>query len=97
MHSLDHVELGYPGRGLLTKWIDGLHPEVRHRLVSRAPSILHCEQFRWVGLLRAHQHVVQMLGADTARLQGHFDDYQHIVEPVQGDGGEHLGCDAITA
>ena len=38
-----------------------------------------------------------MIGADATRLQGHLDGHQHIVEPVQGDGGEHLGHDAITA
>jgi len=33
--------LGYPGRELLTKWIDELHPEVRYRMVGRAPNIGH--------------------------------------------------------
>ena len=33
--------LGYPGREVLTRWIDELHPEVRHRMVGRAPNTLH--------------------------------------------------------
>lgn len=48
-HYLDHDRciastmraLGYPGRELLTEWIDELHPEVRHRMVGRAPNTLH--------------------------------------------------------
>lgn len=35
--------LGYPCRALLTEWIDELHPEVRYRMVGRAPNILHTE------------------------------------------------------
>ena len=48
-HYLDHDRciastmraLGYPCRELLSGWIDELHPEVRYRMVSRAPNILH--------------------------------------------------------
>ena len=43
-HYLDHDAstiraLGYPCRDLLTERIDKLHPEVRHRIVGRAPNI----------------------------------------------------------
>jgi len=34
--------LGYPGRATLTKWIDELHPEVRHRVIGRAANVQHC-------------------------------------------------------
>ncbi len=48
-HFLDHGRciaftlraLGYPCRDLLTKWIDELHPEVRRRMVGRAPNVQH--------------------------------------------------------
>jgi putative transposase len=48
-HYLDHDRciastirtLGYPCRALLTQWIDELHPQVRPRMVGRAPNILH--------------------------------------------------------
>ena len=33
--------LGYPCRDLLTRWIDELHPEVRQRIVGRAPNVQH--------------------------------------------------------
>ena len=33
--------LGYLGPKLQTEWIDELHPEVRHRMVNRAPKTLH--------------------------------------------------------
>jgi len=33
--------LGYPCRDVLTGWIDELHPEVRHRIVGRAPNVQH--------------------------------------------------------
>ncbi len=50
-HYLDHDRciattmraLGYPGRALLTRWIDDLHPEARYRMVGRAPNTLHCD------------------------------------------------------
>ncbi|MFW5333263.1 IS3 family transposase [Hydrogenophaga sp. ZJX-1] len=50
-HYLDHDRyiastmraLGYPGRALLTEWIDELHPEVRHRMVARSPNTLHSD------------------------------------------------------
>ena len=31
--------LGYPCRGTLTVWIDELHPQVRQRIVGRAPNV----------------------------------------------------------
>lgn len=48
-HYLDHDRciastlraLGYPCRGLLTDWIDELHPQARRRLVGRAPNVQH--------------------------------------------------------
>ena len=48
-HYLDHDRciastlraLGYPCRGLLTDWIDELHPRARRRMVGRAPNVLH--------------------------------------------------------
>jgi putative transposase len=48
-HYLDHDRciastiraLGYPCRQVLTGWVDELHPEVRHRIVGRAPNIQH--------------------------------------------------------
>ena len=33
--------LGYPCRETLTAWIDELHPEVRQRIVGRAPNVQH--------------------------------------------------------
>jgi transposase InsO family protein/transposase-like protein len=33
--------LGYPCRGTLTVWIDELHPQVRQRIVGRAPNVQH--------------------------------------------------------
>ena len=33
--------LGYPCRGTLTVWIDELHPQVRQRIVRRAPNVRH--------------------------------------------------------
>ena len=46
-HYLDHDRciastlraLGYPCRELLTAWIDEFHPEVRPRIVGRAPNV----------------------------------------------------------
>ena len=48
-HFLDHDRciastmkaLGYPCRETLTAWIDELHPEVRQRIVGRAPNVQH--------------------------------------------------------
>lgn len=48
-HYLDHDRciastlraLGYPCRGVLTAWIDEFHPEIRRRIVGRAPNVLH--------------------------------------------------------
>ncbi len=53
-HYLDHDRciastmraLGYPCRALLTEWIDELHPEVRHRMVGRAPNTLHSDALK---------------------------------------------------
>jgi transposase InsO family protein/transposase-like protein len=46
-HYLDHEKciastlkaLGYPCRDLLVRWIDELHPQLRRRMVGRAPNI----------------------------------------------------------
>ncbi len=48
-HYLDHDQciastlkvLGYPCRDLLTRWIDELHPQLRRRIVGRAPNVQH--------------------------------------------------------
>ena len=48
-HYLDHDRciastmraLGHPCRVVLTGWIDELHPEVRYRMVGRAPNVRH--------------------------------------------------------
>nr|CBA28290.1 Probable transposase for insertion sequence element IS1353 [Curvibacter putative symbiont of Hydra magnipapillata] len=48
-HYLDHDQciaatlraLGYPCRELLTRWIDELHPQLRLRMVGRAPNVQH--------------------------------------------------------
>lgn len=48
-HYLDHDQciastlkvLGYPCRDLLTRWIDELHPQLRRRMVGRAPNVQH--------------------------------------------------------
>ena len=48
-HYLDHDRciastlraLGYPCRGVLSAWIDEFHPEIRRRIVGRAPNVLH--------------------------------------------------------
>lgn len=48
-HYLDHDRciastmkaMGYPCRAVLTGWIDELHPEVRPRMVGRAPNVKH--------------------------------------------------------
>lgn len=48
-HYLDHDlciastlrALGYPCRDLLTRWIDELHPQLRRRMVGRAPNTQH--------------------------------------------------------
>ena len=33
--------LGYPCRAVLIRWIGALHPEVRQRMVGRAPNVRH--------------------------------------------------------
>ena len=53
-HYLDHDRciaasmkaLGYPGRATLTAWIDELHPEFRHRVVSRAATAQHSPELK---------------------------------------------------
>jgi transposase InsO family protein/transposase-like protein len=48
-HYLDHGHciaftlrvLGYPSRDTFSKWLDELHPEVRMRMVGRAPNVQH--------------------------------------------------------
>jgi transposase-like protein len=48
-HYLDHDQcitstlkvLGYPCRDLLVRWIDELHPQLRRRMVGRAPNVQH--------------------------------------------------------
>lgn len=48
-HYLDHDRciastmkaMGYPCRAVLTDWIEELHPEVRPRMVGRAPNVKH--------------------------------------------------------
>ena len=38
--------LGYPCRQVLTGWIDELHPEVRQRIVGRAPNVQHPQELK---------------------------------------------------
>jgi transposase InsO family protein/transposase-like protein len=38
--------LGYPCRQVLTTWIDELHPEVRQRMVGRAPNVQHPQELK---------------------------------------------------
>ena len=38
--------LGYPCRQVLTGWIDELHPEVRQRVVGRAPNVQHPQELK---------------------------------------------------
>jgi len=53
-HYLDHDRciastlkaLGYPCRQVLTGWIDELHPEVRHRIVGRAPNVQRPQEIK---------------------------------------------------
>lgn len=53
-HYLDHDRciastlraLGYPCRDLLTAWVDELHPEVRRRIVGRAPNVQHPQDLK---------------------------------------------------
>ena len=53
-HYLDHDRciastikaLGYPCRETFTQWIDELHPEVRRRIVGRAPNVQHPLAFK---------------------------------------------------
>ncbi len=60
-HYLDHGHciaftlrvLGYPSRDTFSKWLDELHPEVRMRMVGRAPrgknGLISCS---WLHLLK---------------------------------------------
>jgi putative transposase len=53
-HYLDHDRcvastiraMGYPCRGLLSEWIDELHPEARYRIVGRALNVLHSDALK---------------------------------------------------
>ena len=53
-HYLDHGRciaatlraLGYPCRGTLVAWIEELHPNIRQRLVGRAPYFQHPQEFK---------------------------------------------------
>jgi putative transposase len=53
-HYLDHDRciaftlkaMGYPCREKLTAWIDELHPDVRKRVVGRAPNVQHHPQLK---------------------------------------------------
>jgi transposase InsO family protein/transposase-like protein len=53
-HYLDHDRciastmraLGYPCRELLTAWIDELHPQIRRRIVGRAPNVQHPQELK---------------------------------------------------
>ena len=58
-HYLDHDQciastlkvLGYPCRDLLTRWIDELHPQLRRRMVGRAPNIQHSPEVKNAAVL----------------------------------------------
>ena len=53
-HYIDHDRcisstikaLGYPCREVLTGWIDELHPEIRQRIVGRAPNVQHTMELK---------------------------------------------------
>ena len=53
-HFLDHDRciaatlraLGYPCRATLTEWIEELHPNVRQRIVGRAPNVQHPQELK---------------------------------------------------
>lgn len=36
--------LGYPGRAMLTAWVDELHPEMRTRVVGKAVAVRHSQE-----------------------------------------------------
>ena len=48
------------------------------------------------GFLEPGQYVEHMVGAHAAGLQRQLHGHQYVIEPVQGDGHEHLGHHAIT-
>ena len=58
-HYLDHDQciastlraLGYPCRDLLTRWIDELHPQLRRRMVGRAPNTQHSPEVKNAAVL----------------------------------------------
>jgi putative transposase len=58
-HYLDHDQciastlraLGYPCRDLLTRWIDELHPQLRRRMVGRAPNTQHPPEIKNAAVL----------------------------------------------
>ena len=53
-HYLDHDQcvastlraLGYPCRDLLTRWINELHPQLRRRMMGRAPNTKHSPEVK---------------------------------------------------
>ena len=53
-HFLDHGRciaatlraLGYPCRATLTEWIEELQPNLRQRIVGRAPNIQHSQELK---------------------------------------------------
>lgn len=58
-HYLDHDQcvastlraLGYPCRDLFTRWIDELHPQLRRRMVGRAPNTQHSPEVKNAAVL----------------------------------------------
>ena len=38
--------LGYPCRATLTEWIEELQPNLRQRIVGRAPNIQHSQELK---------------------------------------------------
>jgi putative transposase len=58
-HYLDHDQciastlkaLGYPCRDLLVRWIDELHPQLRRRMVGRAPNTQHSPEVKSAAVL----------------------------------------------
>ena len=74
-HYLDHdrciastmTALGYPCRETLTVWIDELHPELRQRIVGRAPNVQHSLELKNAAVIElctrktSAQEIVQKL------------------------------------
>ena len=58
-HHLDHGRciaftlrvLGYPSRATFSKWLDELHPDVRMRMVGRAPNVQHPMEIKKAAVL----------------------------------------------